>query len=771
MMKSKLATAIALVGLMQTSVLYALGLGDIRVSSAVNERLDAEIPLINADGLDASQVLVSLASKADFSRAGVDRNYFLSSLEFIVERGESGTPILRLQTPDVVLEPYLNFLVELRWPKGRLLREYTVLLDLPNYSAAPARAMNPVTVTDIPPVNPSNKKVTKTSTQSFTPSSPSSTNQSPQNKASANTLSNVTVRADETLWGIAKRVKPNGASINQTMLALQDLNPNAFINNNINLLKKGAVLRLPEDATVSRVSDKEAQQLMAKQQAVPLLASQAADLKATQDARESSQVSASESAVLEGRLQLATVDSSLASTALSGVDTDTINDETQLSEDQGNLVEINRLRNELAISLENLDRAAVENTSMDARLVAMESQLSDLEQLVSLKDQELASMRLAIEARRAALDATQVNAPSSKSKPSTPVVDAGPLEVIASALSISVAWVIGIGVTFFAAVTAILMWFFARRDDAYEATVFERVEPLADEDELEGNFYADKNARLNTDNLDQQKINTKQDLSDQNANDDVLDNSVGHNSGRSADHNEEYNEDSDDSVLADGNAVASNMANDDYDAERDVIAEADIYLAYGRYDQASDMLAAAIEHEPARIDLQLKQLELFVAQQAPDLFRNACLALLTQDPSTSAAAEALLSDIENVCDWWPEGDFAAPAETFVDRYIDDVEEGELEKSEESETDGSNVGLQLAYDADADSEIESEEGDLEADVGNQNRNNDEVGTKLDLARAYIDMGDIEGAREILDEVMSEGSEEQRDQANAMIGKIA
>ena len=771
MMKSKLATAIALVGLMQTSVLYALGLGDIRVSSAVNERLDAEIPLINANGLDASQVLVSLASKADFARAGVDRNYFLSSLEFIVERGESGTPILRLQTPDVVLEPYLNFLVELRWPKGRLLREYAVLLDLPNYSAAPARAVNPATVTDIPPVNPSNKKVTKTNTQSFTPSSPSSTNQSPQNKVSAKTPSNVTVRADETLWGIAKRVKPNGTSINQTMLALQDLNPNAFINNNINLLKKGAVLRLPEDATVSRVSDKEAQQLMAKQQALPLLASQAADLnapnlKATQDARDTTYASASESTVVEGQLQLATVDSSPASTTLSNVDIN--NDSTQLSQGQNNLVEVDRLRNELAISLENLDRAAVENTAMDTRLVAMESQLSDLEQLVSLKDQELASMRLAIEARRAALDTSQVNEQASKSKASTPVVETGPLDAIASALSISIEWVIGIGVTFFAAVTAILMWFFARRDDAYEATVFERVEPLTDDEELEENFYADKNARSNTNGLDQQKTQTKEDLSDQNTHDDLLDNGSDPSEGHSAGHSEN----NDGSTLAhnrDGNVVASDTANNDYDAERDVIAEADIYLAYGRYEQASEMLAAAIEHEPTRSDLQLKQLELFVAQQTPDLFRNACQALLTLDPTLNVSAEALLSDVESISDWWPEGDFSAPAETFVDSYIDDVEEGELEKSEKSETDGSNFGLQLAYDAD--SEIESEEGGLEADVGSQNRNNDEVGTKLDLARAYIDMGDIEGAREILDEVMSEGSEEQRDQANAMIGKIA
>ena len=744
MMKSKLATAIALVGLMQSSVVYALGLGEIQVSSAVNERLDAEIPLVNADGLDASQVLVSLASKADFARAGVDRDYFLSSLEFIVERGDSGMPVLRLQTPDVVLEPYLNFLVELRWPKGRLLREYTVLLDLPNYSAAPARAINPVTVPDTPPVKPSNRTTTKPAPRSFTPASTPSANNSRVNKASAAAQSSVTVRADETLWGIAKRVKPNGTSINQTMLALQDLNPNAFINNNINLLKKGAVLRLPEGAAVNRINEQKAQQLIAEQQ----LNWQAADVSAMRDARESTQTAIQESAAAEGHLQLATIDNSAAPTALtndsavSSSDAANANGSVPAAVDQSSLVEVNRLRNELAISLENLDRAAVENTAMDTRLVAMESQLDDLEQLVSLKDQELESMRVAIEARRAALDAAIVEEQAFKPKANTPVAVAGPLDVIANALSISVEWVIGLGITFFAAVMAILMWFFARRDDAYEATVFERVEPLAEDE-------SDSNAVLSD---DEHEVNIEQ----------------------SAPSEADLDEESDTNLNShhDDNITDGVTATEDYDAERDVIAEADIYLAYGRYEQAREMLDGAIEHEPVRTDLQLKRLELFVAQQAPDLFRNACQALLSLDPAMNVAIEALLDDVENVSAWWPEGDVAMPADEFLEDFNDDALDAESVVSSDDEEDKSEFGLQLAYDADT--ELEPSEDNMGADnqdAPDSHDRNDEVGTKLDLARAYIDMGDVEGAREILDEVMSEGSDEQRDQANSMMGKIA
>lgn len=764
MMKSKLATAIALVGLMHSSVLFALGLGDIKVSSAVNERLDAEIPLVNAEGLDASQILVSLASKADFARAEVDRDYFLSSLEFTVERGESGTPILRLQTPDVVLEPYLNFLVELRWPKGRLLREYTVLLDLPNYSAAPARIISPAAAS-VPP----DREKTKPFVRSFVPASkapsaaPSSSSRSTNDKADSQAESAVTVRANETLWSIAKRVREEGASINQTMLALQDINPNAFINNNINLLKKGAVLRLPLGMSANRVNEQAAQQSIAEQQS-DWQSGINTDLNPTLDARESTQTLASSPEASEGHLQLATVGDSSSSNVLINNDSDANGVAENASGQAGN-VEIDRLRNELAISLENLDRAAVENTTMDTRLAAMESQLGDLEQLVSLKDQELASMRVAIEERKAILKDAAPNAESLNAgaldtaqdtpKTNAPAVEVGRLEAMANALSISVEWLVGISIAFVAAVITIFMWFFARREDAYEATVFERVEPLADEDENESfdeDYEAEEesvdvavgeNGDVDLDSLDLDS----HDLDDS----DIDESIITAASEREADA---FNDD------FDGNVTAIDKAGEDFDTERDVIAEADIYLAYGRYEQAREMLDGAIEDESERIDLQLKRLELFVAQQSPDLFRNACQVLLAIDPNVNVAAEALLKDVENISDWWPEDTVSSPTDELLESYTHD---DALADSVEDEEGKADFGLQLAYDADSEGKP--------AEAVEPARENDEVGTKLDLARAYIDMGDLEGAREILDEVMSEGSDEQRDLANSMMGKFA
>ncbi|MFB1001881.1 MAG: FimV/HubP family polar landmark protein, partial [Pseudomonadales bacterium] len=356
---------------------------------------------------------------------------------------------------------------------------------------------------------------------------------------------------------------------------------------------------------------------------------------------------------------------------------------------------------------------------------------------------ELASMRVSIEERRAALDSASAtdtgitqDASSPKADVSTPVAEVGRLEAIANALSISVEWLVGISIAFVAAVIAIFMWFFARREDAYEATVFERVEPLADEsiDEAVNEFEEDidessaldesydldvDDGNLETHDLDEPELAAASDA-------DVLDNDF------------------------DGNVTASHAASEDFDAERDVIAEADIYLAYGRYEQAREMLDSAIKDEPARIDLQLKRLELFVAQQSPDLFRNACQALLAVDPTVNVAAEALLKDVENISDWWPEDTISTPTDEFLESYTHD---DALADSVEDEEGKGEFGLQLAYDADSEGKP--------AEAVEPARENDEVGTKLDLARAYIDMGDLEGAREILDEVMSEGSDEQRD----------
>ena len=109
----------------------ALGLGDIKLDSYLNEPLKAQVNLLNTGGLHEDQIRIRLATSDDFKRMGVDRAYFLTSISFDVQIDESGRAVIVLSSEDPVLEPYLDFIVEARWPSGRLLREYTVLVDPP----------------------------------------------------------------------------------------------------------------------------------------------------------------------------------------------------------------------------------------------------------------------------------------------------------------------------------------------------------------------------------------------------------------------------------------------------------------------------------------------------------------------------------------------------------------------------------------------------------------------------------------------------------------
>ncbi|MBT8133423.1 MAG: hypothetical protein KJO03_02875, partial [Gammaproteobacteria bacterium] len=119
---------------------FTLGMGEIEVNSALNQQLDARIELLSAVPEDAESLIVKLASRDEFKRAGLDRPYILSNLRF-KPYAEDGQVYIKVTTPKPVREPFLNFLIEVDWPQGHLLREYTVLLDPPVFMGqAPAQA-------------------------------------------------------------------------------------------------------------------------------------------------------------------------------------------------------------------------------------------------------------------------------------------------------------------------------------------------------------------------------------------------------------------------------------------------------------------------------------------------------------------------------------------------------------------------------------------------------------------------------------------------------
>jgi pilus assembly protein FimV len=247
----KLTLAVAL-ALGSTNAL-ALGLGMIQVKSGLNEPLVAEIPVTGGPDETAS-VSVALAAASDFERVGLSRSRILVPLEFVVATGAKGNAVIKVTTKEPVRDPFLDFLIEVNWAKGKLLREYTVLLDPPTMapaikgsraSTAPVRdGATPAASAQLPSAKPS-KPSGKPARTTDTAAAPAATPE-PSAPRSAAAGEYGPVASGETLWEVAAATRPDeGVSLNQVMVALLRANPNAFYRDNINSLKRGAILRVP----------------------------------------------------------------------------------------------------------------------------------------------------------------------------------------------------------------------------------------------------------------------------------------------------------------------------------------------------------------------------------------------------------------------------------------------------------------------------------------------------------------------------------------------
>lgn len=245
----KLTLAVAL-ALSSTNAL-ALGLGMIQVRSGLNEPLVAEIPVTGGPDETAS-LSVALAAAADFERVGLSRARIVVPLEFTVATGAKGNSVIKVTTKEPVRDPFLDFLIEVNWAKGKLLREYTVLLDPPTMapaikgsraSTAPVRdGTTPAASTQLPATKPAAKPARSADTTAAT----AATAPAPAPTRSAAAGEYGPVAAGETLWEVAAATRPDDSvSVNQVMVSLLRANPNAFFRDNINSLKRGAILRVP----------------------------------------------------------------------------------------------------------------------------------------------------------------------------------------------------------------------------------------------------------------------------------------------------------------------------------------------------------------------------------------------------------------------------------------------------------------------------------------------------------------------------------------------
>ena len=366
LMRAMLRWSLVGVLLIGANTALGLGLGRIDVQSVLNQPLAAEIQLLNASEWAANDLKVGLASPDEFERLGVERSIGLFDLEFkAVQRGSN--IVIETITEDAIVEPFLHFVLVLDWPRGRLLKEYTVLLDLP-----PTQGV-------IQPLMPRAGFETKPS-RAVERANPAT--------VSVGSTGQLTTIGD-TLWDIALATRPDRSiSIPQMMMAIQQANPEAFINGNINRLKAGYALKIPSFETAMSISDRLAEAEVDAQNRA--LAGGSTQKKTASD--EPGQLIPQ-----ADRIEPAVSDSDGGDGESTGAELRLISDDEPDQVVNVNDDEVLAIRAELADKEQALKMAAEEQAMTNDRLANLETQLGSLTSLIEVKDQELARLQQSLE--------------------------------------------------------------------------------------------------------------------------------------------------------------------------------------------------------------------------------------------------------------------------------------------------------------------------------------------------------------------------------------
>jgi pilus assembly protein FimV len=903
--KSSLILALALS--LAASGVQALGLGDIHLKSALNQNFNADIKLLSVEKGTVDDVRVELASPEAFEQAGVERTYLLSRLRFKPVRLPDGTAIVRVTSREPIREPFLNFVIEVNWPKGRLLREYTVLLDPPvTLERKPAPVEAPVAAPEPEP------EAEPEAAATTAPAAPSAVTADDVAWAEDTGVGGEygPVKKGDYLWAIADRSRHQGVDVNQMMMAIYRANPSAFFSNNINNLKAGEILRIPDREEAMTISKAEARNQyrehvsawMAEKEArkpAPVVAEEAegeapvaAAAEPEAEAAEPTAAAAAEAAEKpakpEAELKIAT-----ARPEGEG--------EAGAAEEEATEEAVARLKQELLIAQEDAETARQEGEEMHSRVVDLESQLADMQRLLTLKSEQLAQLQAGIAEAEQVPEEAVAEAPAAEAAPEAEVPPAeaempvAEAEAPAAEVEIPAAApgeeevVVEIPAEEEVAMApapetemvieeepAVV----PETEPAAEEMVAEEVQPAppvapeveqpkpepkpaakpAKEPGLLGGLVSESTAIIGSLGLilvlmlvmwlvmrgrKSEQEEFEESILIEGANEAITDTTL-------QEAEEVLGQTEETSFLSDFSPSDIDALQDET-GEVDPLSEADVYIAYGRYQQAEELLKQAIDKEPDRHALKLKMFEIlyavrdadgFVAlaqksagtpvqeadpaawekvismgkELAPshDLFAGAVAAVGQEQEAEELGVETTDFDLDAIA---AEVDQGAAAQTTAEELADlDLGEiaGKLEDDVEAEApvgeatdfdleldsaftelesgDLDDIGIQLAEEEDvsvldlsgeeekvvdfpAEGEgadefsLDALEGEAETSTLDIGGEDDEVSTKLDLARAYLDMGDPEGAGDIIDEVLAEGNADQKREAQQLRDQLS
>jgi pilus assembly protein FimV len=264
------AAALLLIGVMAGAPANALTLGGMTIQSNLGEALRAQVQVLDLTPAESASLTVQPASAAAFQAARIEYNPALIGLQIAVERRGASQAVLRITGNRPVNEPFLEVLLEASWAGGRLSRNYTVLLDPPpaaQRTPPPAPLAPQVAPAPVPAAPPA--AVLAPVAPRLTPPAPvraPAATAAPRPPAAPRTATGqLTVRPGDTAGGIAARTKAPSVSLDQMLVAMLQSNPDAFVGGNVNRLRSGAVLNVPTEAEASTTAAPEARQIVIAQ--------------------------------------------------------------------------------------------------------------------------------------------------------------------------------------------------------------------------------------------------------------------------------------------------------------------------------------------------------------------------------------------------------------------------------------------------------------------------------------------------------------------------
>jgi len=688
-----LALSLALSLILSAPAAFSLGLGRLQLKSSLNQAFSAEIEIINRERLGVEEILPNLATQEDFDRLNVERTFELYDLRFDVVSGADGRTVIRVNSRDPIVEPFLNFVIEVIWPSGRLVREYTVLLDPPVLTTSSVRKVQWPQATTRDEDNEQLQRLSQSAEQ-------------------VNPWQTMT-GAGDTLWQIASRIRPDkSVSVQQIMLALQRANPDAFIADNINRLKAAYRLELPDLNAIEASSQAEAIREVALQND-RYNESQLArgDRTLGNQKKNQSSLAPKESEESEAELRLVSSQDAVAA-----------------AENPQENVQAAKMA--LAIAEEDLDLSQRENTALSNRLDQLENQMMDLGALVKLKDQQLAALQNQL-----------AEFEQNRSDPVDQPVSLGLLGNLYIQMALA-------GLLVLLVVLAMLYARNRRKleDDGIDAAASQEQPPVQsavhslDSDTAETAQEVDEASTeeppLGSDLDDLTEPDTMQEQ------DSDLDEPKDQ-----AEHNApvlEYELDMDPSLT---------QTDDEVVEIEDEITETD---------DAVDTMEATAESDAVAEDDESEQAG-SSGEEVDVVFKEDPPLGLDNVADSEGPVASLEDDLsEDEIDL--ELDIDLDTELEIDEANDDLTELDLEAElDQLASDGKQT------DAEADAAVEPAEPDLDEALEELDLDGDS-GNKLDLARAYLEMGDEAGAVKLLRQVVKQGLQSEVDEAEQMLAEL-